>query len=396
VAELAARTRVATVGLFAAGGDVLLAIVDGHLNEALELIRRYLERANASGAPIRGRIFAATLLMAAPVYLGRPEDWLSTFDEPAALADLARLSRGGVNAGLFIRSAERAICLAQLGRLAEAQAVVGPLLNDLDGRIDDESRIAALVMLRQAAVAVEHQAAANALADRLASMAHLTGETRFGYLVARHLGNVAALLGDCMAARLYYAQALESAGKIRFRPELALTHPRLAELLLEEGDDPRSEALEHLDAAIPKMQKMHVRPRLERGLALRQKLTAAAALEPARQSGSDALTVREREIASLMANGLSNHDISVRLVITEGTVDFNVKHILGKLGFRSRAQVAGWVARQGPGEAKDRDFGGISGDQHPKRELMAQRAQVAGRVARQGTALPKRREVAEF
>jgi non-specific serine/threonine protein kinase len=51
----------------------------------------------------------------------------------------------------------------------------------------------------------------------------------------------------------------------------------------------------------------------------------------------------------LIADGLSNHDIAEKLVISELTVDVHVKHILGKLGFRSRAQVAGWVARQGPG-----------------------------------------------
>jgi non-specific serine/threonine protein kinase len=61
------------------------------------------------------------------------------------------------------------------------------------------------------------------------------------------------------------------------------------------------------------------------------------------------LTAHEREIASLMADGLSNHDIAKRLVITEGTVEVHVKHILSKLRFRSRTQVAGWVARQGPG-----------------------------------------------
>jgi len=32
-------------------------------------------------------------------------------------------------------------------------------------------------------------------------------------------------------------------------------------------------------------------------------------------------------------------------VISEGTVEVHVKHILSKLGFKSRAQVAAWVAR---------------------------------------------------
>jgi DNA-binding NarL/FixJ family response regulator len=45
--------------------------------------------------------------------------------------------------------------------------------------------------------------------------------------------------------------------------------------------------------------------------------------------------------------GRSNREIAARLVITEGTVEVHVKHILGKLGVKSRAQVAGWFARQG-------------------------------------------------
>jgi DNA-binding NarL/FixJ family response regulator len=94
---------------------------------------------------------------------------------------------------------------------------------------------------------------------------------------------------------------------------------------------------------------MHMQPGLERALALREKLTPAAAQEPARQSASDTLTAREREIANLVADGLSNRDIAERLAITEGTVEVHVKHILGKLGFSSRAQVAGWFALQGPG-----------------------------------------------
>jgi DNA-binding NarL/FixJ family response regulator len=165
--------------------------------------------------------------------------------------------------------------------------------------------------------------------------------------VARHLGDAAALVGDRTAARGYYAQAVESAGKIRFRPELALTHLRLAELLVEEADDAAPpEALEHLDLAIPELRDMKMQPGLERALALRETLAPAATLTPGRESASDVLTTREREIASLIADGLSNHDIAERLVISDGTVEVHVKHILGKLGFRSRTQVAGWFARQ--------------------------------------------------
>jgi DNA-binding CsgD family transcriptional regulator len=239
------------------------------------------------------------------------------------------------------------MCLAQLGRQEEARAAVTPVLTDLEG-LGDKPRIGELVMLLQAAVVAEHQAASKALAARLTRVAHLQcADTAIYTSVARHLGDAAALAGDGMAARAYYLQALEAAGRIQFRPELALTHLRLAELLLQDAHDhAQSEALEHLDVAIPDLQDMHMQPGLERGHALREKLTPAAAPEPTRQSASDRLTAREREIASLIADGLSNREIAEQLVISEGTVEVHVK--LGKLGFRSRSQVGGWFARQSP------------------------------------------------
>jgi DNA-binding NarL/FixJ family response regulator len=179
-------------------------------------------------------------------------------------------------------------------------------------------------------------------------VAHLNGDTQVLGSIARLLGDAAVLVGDRTAARGYYAQALESTGKIRFRPELALTHVGLAELLLQEGDEAaRSEALEHLVIAIPELRDMKMQPGLERALALRGNVAPTVAQTLARES-SGGLTTREREIASLMSDGLSNHDIAERLVISEGTVEVHVKHILGKLDLRSRAQVAGWFARQYP------------------------------------------------
>jgi len=45
-------------------------------------------------------------------------------------------------------------------------------------------------------------------------------------------------------------------------------------------------------------------------------------------------------VADLVASGLSNRQIAVAMVITESTVMLHIKHILSKLGFRSRSQVA--------------------------------------------------------
>ena len=59
------------------------------------------------------------------------------------------------------------------------------------------------------------------------------------------------------------------------------------------------------------------------------------------------LTERQREVAALVARGLTNRQIGEALVITEGTANLHVKHILRKLGFATRTQIAAWVTRQG-------------------------------------------------
>lgn len=57
------------------------------------------------------------------------------------------------------------------------------------------------------------------------------------------------------------------------------------------------------------------------------------------------LTRREAEIASLIAQGLTNKDIAAKLFIAPRTAETHVAHILAKLGFNTRAQIAGWVIR---------------------------------------------------
>jgi len=64
------------------------------------------------------------------------------------------------------------------------------------------------------------------------------------------------------------------------------------------------------------------------------------------------LSRREQEVASLVAEGLTNRAIAERLFISERTVDGHLEHIREKLGVTSRAQVAAWyVARPAAGAA---------------------------------------------
>ena len=58
------------------------------------------------------------------------------------------------------------------------------------------------------------------------------------------------------------------------------------------------------------------------------------------------LTGREAEVLDLIAKGCTNKVIARRLDITEGTVKGHVKHLLKKLGCRSRVEAAVWAAQQ--------------------------------------------------
>jgi DNA-binding CsgD family transcriptional regulator/tetratricopeptide (TPR) repeat protein len=64
----------------------------------------------------------------------------------------------------------------------------------------------------------------------------------------------------------------------------------------------------------------------------------------ARKESSGGLTGREREVAGLISEGLSNRAIAERLVVSERTVESYVSNIMAKLGFSARTQIAAWAA----------------------------------------------------
>ena len=57
------------------------------------------------------------------------------------------------------------------------------------------------------------------------------------------------------------------------------------------------------------------------------------------------LSAREREIASLVAKGLTNGQIAEAVHISTRTAENHVQHILTKLGFQNRSQVAVWASQ---------------------------------------------------
>ncbi|GAB3680964.1 response regulator transcription factor [Saccharopolyspora tripterygii] len=70
---------------------------------------------------------------------------------------------------------------------------------------------------------------------------------------------------------------------------------------------------------------------------------------PAR--AANRLTRRERQVADLVAEGISSRQIADKLVIAVRTAEGHAKKILTKQVFTSRIQIASWFARQRAGDA---------------------------------------------
>ncbi|MCX2779272.1 two-component system response regulator NarL [Microbulbifer thermotolerans] len=92
-------------------------------------------------------------------------------------------------------------------------------------------------------------------------------------------------------------------------------------------------------------------------MAISQRLTEilASALRKPDQSGADTLstlTSREYQILQLIADGLSNKLIARELDISDATVKVHVKHLLKKLGMRSRVEAAVWMVNQKRAESR--------------------------------------------
>ena len=56
---------------------------------------------------------------------------------------------------------------------------------------------------------------------------------------------------------------------------------------------------------------------------------------------------REAEVAVLVARGLTNRQIAAQLVLSVRTIEVHLDHILTKLGYHTRTQLAAWAHDEG-------------------------------------------------
>jgi DNA-binding NarL/FixJ family response regulator len=88
----------------------------------------------------------------------------------------------------------------------------------------------------------------------------------------------------------------------------------------------------------------HLDPEVQRRLV---ESVIAPASEPVSSVLPDGLTAREIEVLTLIAEGLSNHEIAARLVVSVATVKTHVNRIFAKTGARDRAQAVMYAYRHG-------------------------------------------------
>jgi DNA-binding NarL/FixJ family response regulator len=111
-----------------------------------------------------------------------------------------------------------------------------------------------------------------------------------------------------------------------------------AELLHRQGRA-RGQALDLARRAADTAAALGMRVLRARAEAVIDDLTAA--------TGPVLLSRREREVAALVAQGLTNREIARTLFLSERTAENHVQHILTKLGFGARAQIAAWAVAEG-------------------------------------------------
>ena len=197
------------------------------------------------------------------VYLGRAEEALRELPLAQQLAGAEPLAQD---------SALRMVLLAHAGRGDEARAQLQAFRAVLQERQGELELVFALIT----AVTLGDARVGNLAAAALAGDVDY-GETidfRTLTCTARYLGALAALQGDRDAAKRRYAQALAVAARVRSRPETALTHLALAELLLEGDAAEQRQAQEHLDLAIAEFRAMKMQPALAQALSHRDVLQA--------------------------------------------------------------------------------------------------------------------------
>jgi DNA-binding CsgD family transcriptional regulator len=154
-----------------------------------------------------------------------------------------------------------------------------------------------------------------------------------GGACARGIGRMAAVMGHVDEAVDALRAAADINQRLDARPWLTHTWLELADALRrrrQPGDHAEAAAL--ATRAATSARQLDQPGPLTRSDVLLSRLAAERSLD-------DPLTTREREVATLVAETMSNREIADRLVLSERTVESHVHNILSKLGLANRVQL---------------------------------------------------------
>jgi DNA-binding NarL/FixJ family response regulator/Tfp pilus assembly protein PilF len=320
VVEFTERHRYTPVQSWCRGifGAVLIRAGDWERAEAVlaEALQRPPQRRRGGGRSLPLAVLAGLRLRQ-----GRSEEaerLLSGLDDdPVALAPLVQL---------HLQRGDGALALALLERRAAAGGDEGDL-----------------IVLRGAiALAADDLDAAAAAAERLLAIGEDLARDDLLAEAALLAGRLAAARGDTAAAARALEDAVARFAALQFPLEEARARLALAGVEATAGSPL---ALASARAARDALERLGASRDADEAAALLRDLGAAG--RTAIRRNRDELTVREREVLSLVAAGLSNAEIAARLVIAPKTAEHHVGRVLAKLGVRSRVEAATHAVREG-------------------------------------------------
>jgi predicted ATPase/DNA-binding CsgD family transcriptional regulator len=294
---------------FASAIKVRLLYLQGRLSEALPLIRFTL--GSRDMVAVRSQLMMGAPLVA--LALGDHSLARRCIDDDI-FANTNDGSQVILNA---MMSCAMGAWLESAGRVEDAREILGKAVDMLDrpftdakfwclaASLVDESKV---VRLR----AFCSEGAANPVADVMQAT----------YAMVESI--LAQRKGDSGATRKFGAMASERFGRLGW----PLFEAQALELA---GDRDRASALYRACESIADLRRLEMR-------------APAPAIPAAHTNG---LSLREREVAVLIARGCTNRAIAAELHISENTVEKHVTKIYSKLDFSTRAELAAYASRAG-------------------------------------------------
>jgi LuxR family transcriptional regulator, maltose regulon positive regulatory protein len=187
-------------------------------------------------------------------------------------------------------------------------------------------RAAPLQLLVQAQAALgDRETTAQSLAE-LDALAVAVGTAPLKAIAAYCGGTYTAAIGDLDEARRRFEDSIGFAERARLPYEAARARLELSVVLARLGRE--AEARDQAARAESDLRRLGADVESMRAAGVASTVTTA---------GSGRLTPREREVLSLIAEGLSNREIAATLVLSEHTVHRHVANVLAKLDCPTRA-----------------------------------------------------------